>query len=193
MKKYLVTAGVGAMALLLSSCFTLQSFILQKGALAPGSSTNVLINVHPYSALDNTFRREYQFALVGVDTPGDVSVGGAKWDTKANFNGPQAMVVQSGLLTAIGTSCDASGFSLSGLSGLTWKGFTTQGNVNDKGLVSKTAQIQIALKAKGAATSGDNVQVVGVTGMWDDSTGDGVSSDDTFACTGNGSAELYIK
>ena len=193
MKKYLITAGVGALAFLLSSCFTLQSFILQDGALAPGSSTNVLISVHPYSALDNTFRREHQFVLVGIDTPADASAGTAKWDTKGNFNGPQAMVVQSGLLTAIGTSCDAPGFSLSGLSGLTWKGFATQTNVNDKGLVSKTAQIQVGIKAKGAATSGDNVQVIGVTGMWDDSTGDGVTGDDAFACTGNGSAELYIK
>jgi hypothetical protein len=193
MKKYLITAGVGALAFLLSSCFTLQSFLLQKGALAPGSSTVVLIGVHPYSAVDTTFRKEYQFTLIGIDTPADASAGGAKWDTKGNFNGPQAMVVQSGLLTAIGTSCDGSGFSLSGLSGLTWKGFTTQSAVSDKGLVSKTSQIQVAIKAKGGATSGDNVQVVGVTGMWDDATGNGVSGDDGFACTGNGSAELYIK
>jgi hypothetical protein len=193
MRKVLTIGSIGAMALLLSSCFTLQSFILQKGALAPGSSTSVLINVHPYSAVDTTFRKEYQFVLVGVDTPADVSVGTAKWDTKGVFNGPQAMVVQSGLLATIGTSCDGSGFSLSGLSGLTWKGFTTQSAVSDKGLVSKSAQIQVGIKAKGTATADDNVQVVGVTGMWDDATGDGVTGDDTFACTGNGSAELYIK
>jgi hypothetical protein len=193
MKKVLTMAGIGGLAFLLSSCFTLQSFILQDGALKPGSSTKVLINVHPYSAVDDTFRKEYQFVLIGNDTPADVSVGTSKWDTKGTFNGPQSMVLQSGLITAIGTACDASGFSLSGLSGLTWVGFTTQSAVSDKGLVSKTAQIQVNVKAKNSATDDENVQVVGVTGMWDDSTGDGVSGDDGFQCTGNGSAELYIK
>ena len=193
MRKLFTLMGVGALAFLLSSCFTLQSFILQDGALKPGTSTKVLINVHPYSAVDTTFRKEYQFVLVGIDTPADATAGAAKWDVKGAFNGPQSMVVQSGLLTAIGTSCDASGFSLSGLSGLTWKGYTTQNAVSDKGLVSKTAQISVAVKALNGATADDNVQVVGVTGMWDDSTGDGVSGDDSFFCTGNGSAVLYIK
>jgi hypothetical protein len=34
--------------------------------------------------------------------------------------------------------------------------------------------------------------VIGVTGIWGDTTGDGVSPDDTFLCTGNGAGAVNI-
>jgi hypothetical protein len=191
MKKLLIGGGAIAMAFLLSSCFVLQAFVIKKGALQPGDTTTIAMTVHPAST---TASKEYQFVLVGVDTPADLAVGKATWGTNGNFGGPTPMVVQAGLYTAVGTDCDTDpAFTLSALSGLTWKGFTTQNKVGDKGAVSKTSVIAIVLNAKKAATSSDTVQVVGVTGVWGDATGDGVSSDDSFICSGNGSGAVFIK
>ena len=53
-------------------------------------------------------------------------------------------------------------------------------------------KISVGLNAKGGAASGDYVQVVGVTGIWQDATGDGLTGDDTFGCTGNGSGAVTI-
>jgi predicted small secreted protein len=189
MKKYLVTAGVGALAFLLSSCFTLQGFSIKAGALKPGRSTTIAVTVHPATS---TPSKEYQFVLIGIDTPDDLSAGNATWGTNGKFGGPKAMVVQAGLYTDLGTDCDGSALTLSGLSSYTWKGYTTQTQVRDKGLVAESAVIQIGLKAKNGATSGDPVQVIGVTGIWGDTTGDGVSPDDTFLCTGNGAGAVNI-
>jgi hypothetical protein len=190
MKKLLIGGGAIAMAFLLSSCFVLQAFVIKKGALSPGDTTTIAMTVHPAST---TASKEFQFALVGVDTPADLGAGKATWGTNGNFGGPTPMVVQAGLYAAIGTDCDSPGFTLSALNSMTWKGFTTQHKVGDKGMVSKTSVIGIVLNAKKAATSDDTVEVVGVTGVWGDQTGDGVTSDDTFICTGNGSGAVFIK
>ncbi len=189
MKKLMMTAGVGALAFAMSACFTLQGFSIKAGALKPGHSTKIAITVHPAST---TPSKEYQFVLIGNDTPTDLSVGNATWGTNGKFGGPKAMVAQAGLYSSIGTDCDGSALTLSALSSMTWKGFTTQNKVADKGLVAQSAVIQIGLKAKKGATSEDIVGVVGVTGIWGDTTGDGVSADDTFACTGNGSGSVTI-
>jgi hypothetical protein len=191
MKRLLIGGGAIAMAFLLSSCFVLQAFVIKKGALKPGDTTTIAMTVHPAST---SASREYQFALVGVDTPADLAVGKATWGTNGNFGGPTPMVTQAGLYTAIGTDCDTDpAFTLSALNTLTWKGFTTQNKVRDRGMVSKTAVIGIVLNAKKAATTGHTVNVVGVTGVWGDNTGDGVTPDDTFICTGNGSGAVFIK
>ncbi len=189
MRKFLTVAGVGALAFLLSSCFTLQGFSIKVGALKPGKSTLIAVTVHPASS---TPSREYQFVLIGVDEPTDLSAGNAIWGTNGNFGGPKPMVVAPGMYASVGTDCDGGSFTLSALGSLTWKGYVTQTKVRDKGLVAQSAVIQIGLKAKKAAASHDVVEVVGVTGVWGDTTGDGVSPDDTFACTGNGSGAVNI-
>jgi hypothetical protein len=148
------------------------------------------VTVHPASS---TPSRAYQFVLIGNDTPADLNVGSATWGTNGNFGGPKPMVVQAGLFAGIGTDCDGGSFTLSALGGLTWKGYTTQTMVRDKGLVGLSAAIQIGVKAKNAATSGDSIQVVGVTGVWVDTGGEGaITGDDTFLCTGNGSGAMNI-
>jgi hypothetical protein len=194
MKKLMLTAGVGAMAFLLSSCFVLQSIGLTVGAVSPGGSTKLVLTVRPSSATkDPTYSKMYQFVLVGVDTPADVSIQGSKWGTNGKFGGPLNMPVSSSLATSIGTDCDASGFTYSTLTGITWKGFITPNPINDRQLVGQTAVIQVGLKAKAGATHKDNVSVIGLTGAWLDD-GDGIlNSVDSFLCTGNGSTFMYIK
>jgi hypothetical protein len=193
MKKFLSIAGIGVLAFVMSSCFSLQGFLIKAAALKPGDSTKILITVHPASDTKTGFSRAYQFVLIGVDTPEDLRAGPAVWGTNGTFGGPKKMVVQASLFSAIGTDCDVTGFTMSDLSGYTWKGYATQNQVNDRQQVGKSAVIQIGLKATKGAGSGDPVTVVGVTGLWEDATGDGVSGDDTFACLGNGSGAVNIK
>ena len=194
MKKLMLTAGIGAMAFLLSSCFVLQSIGLTVGAVAPGGTTKLRVTVRPFSTTkDPTYSKLYQFVVVGVDTPADVSIQSAKWGTNGKFGGPLNMPASSALVGAIGTDCDTSGFSFSGLTGITWKGFVTSNPINDRQLVGQTSVMEVGLKALSAATRKDNVSVIGFTGAWIDD-GDGLlNAPDTFVCTGNGSTFLYIK
>ena len=74
------------------------------------------------------------------------------------------MPTSSALVGAIGTDCDTNGFSFSGLTGITWKGFVTSNPVNARQLVGQTSVMEIGLKAKSAATHKDNVSVIGLTG-----------------------------
>jgi hypothetical protein len=190
MKRLLTVAGVGALALLLSSCFTLQGFSIKTGALKPGAKTKLSMTLRPTST---TPSKTYQFVLVGINTPGDLRAGKATWGTNGTFGGPKPMVVQPNLYTSIGTDCDTTGLTLSALGGtFTWKGYTTQNRVSDKGLVKKKAVTQIVLKATSSATVTDSVQVIGATGIWTDVTSNGVSADDIFSCTGNGAGAITI-
>ena len=189
MKKLLVTGGIVSMAFLLSSCFTLQSFVIGVAALQPGKSTKISMKVHPASTSPS---KEYQFVLVGIDSPTDLSFQKAVWGANKEFGGPKAMDVAANMYTAIGTDCDGGGFTLSAITGMTWRGYTTMNKVPDKGKVADSALVTVGLKAKPGASSGDVTEIVGVTGIWGDTTGDGVTNDDTFLCTGNGSGALNI-
>ena len=117
MRKRLLGLVAIPLVLVLSSCFSLQSFSLLNGALAPGHSTNARFVVRPASTQSTGFNKEYQFVLVGVDTPADLGVGKAVWGANRKFGGPQNMPVSSTLPGSIGTDCDTSGFSFSGLTG----------------------------------------------------------------------------
>jgi hypothetical protein len=193
MKKRLLGVVAIPLVLMLSSCFSLQSFSLLNGALAPGGLTKAQFVVRPASTVKNSFSKLYQFVLVGVDTPSDVSVGKATWGVNKKFGGPQNMPVSSVLPTSIGTDCDTTGFTFSGISStLTWKGFVTLNPMPDHQAVTQKSVIQVVVKAKGTATHQDTVTVVGLTGAWLDD-GDGiVNAPDTFACTGNASTSLFI-
>ena len=193
MKKRLLGLVAIPLVLMLSSCFSLQSFSLLNGALAPGGLTKAQFVVRPASTVKNSFSKLYQFVLVGVDTPSDVSVGKATWGVNKKFGGPQNMPVSSVLPTSISTDCDTTGFTFSGISStLTWKGFVTLNPMPDHQAVTQKSVIQVVVKAKGTATHQDTVTVVGLTGAWLDD-GDGiVNAPDTFACTGNASTSLFI-
>src|SRR5262245_56401225 len=119
MKKLLVTAGIASMAFLLSSCFTLQSFVIGAAALHPGKSTLSSMKVHPAST---SASKEYQFVLVGTDSPTDLAFGKATWGANHQFGGPAAMTGVANLYAAIDQDCDGAGFSLSSITGFTWRG-----------------------------------------------------------------------
>jgi hypothetical protein len=195
MKKGLLVGLAAGMAMLLSSCFTLQSFSLQIGALKRGQSTNAVFVVRPYSANKTVYSKLRQFVLVGVDLPADVTIGKATWNSgkNKNFGKAQSMPVASSLAGAIGTDCDSNGLTYSTISGITWKGFITLNPVNDKQLVGQTLTIKVGLKATAGATHKDSVTVMGITGAWQDD-GDGLmNAPDSFLCTGNATTTIYIK
>lgn len=189
MKKLLVTGGIVSMAFLLSSCFTLQSFVIGAAALQPGKSTLISMKVHPAST---THSKEFQFVLVGTDSPTDLAFGKATWGANNEFGGPKAMTGVANLYAAIDQDCDGAGFSLSTISGFTWRGYMTVNKVADKGKVATSSLITVGLKAKPGASSGDLTELVGVTGVWADAGSDGPTTDDAFICTGNGSGALNI-
>ena len=193
MKRRLLGLVAIPLVLMLSSCFSLQSFSLLNGALAPGGLTKAQFVVRPASTVKNSLSNLYQFVLVGVDKPSDVAVGKATWGVNKKFGGPQSMPVSSLLPTSIGTDCDTSGFSFSGISStLTWKGFVTLNKIGDHQLVTQKSVIQVGVKARATATPHDIVTVVGLTGAWIDD-GDGImNAPDSFECTGNASTSLFI-
>jgi hypothetical protein len=196
MKKRLLGLAAIPLVLVLSSCFSLQSFSLGKGALAPGGLTNATFVVRPASNQATGFNKGHQFVLVGVSNTADIGVGKATWNVKKNnvFAPIQNMPASTAVATSIGTQCDTTGFSFSGISGsVTWKGFITLNPVSDKKAVGQTVVIQVGIKAKSTATHDDTVNVVGLTGMWVDSNSDGiVNPPDSFLCSGNATTSIFI-
>jgi len=133
---------------------------------------------------------------VSVGTPsGDpaMAVLSATWGANGKFGGPQSMPVSANLASSIGTDCDGAGFDFSGLSGsVTWKGFMTLNKIADKQRVGTAVTIEVGVKARAAAVSGDVALVVGTTGAWIDD-GDGVVNGvDEFRCFGNASTWVNI-
>jgi hypothetical protein len=197
-KRFLVLAAI-PLVLALSSCFSMQGFMLLKPAIAPGKTTTARFTVHPHLDTKNPpYSTAYQFALVGVSAGLNTSdpaltIGKATWGANGKFGGPQNMLVSSTLPGAIGSDCDGEGFDYSGVSGsLTWKGFLTANKIGDKQKVSTSTTIDVVVKAIKAAPKGDFALVIGTTGAWIDD-GDGlVNSPDTFICTGNASTYINI-
>jgi hypothetical protein len=190
MKKVFVCLTAGAMALLLSGCFSLQGFSVLASAIAPGKTTKVQFVMHPIAT---TPSREFQFVVVGVDDT-DLSIGTATWGTNRAFGGPKAMPAIPGFATAMATagSCSSSGLAFSSITGMIWKGFLTQHKVKDKGAVRQKVLTQVGLKAKASASPDTGHAVAGVTGIWGDDGDSVVDSGDTFLCTGISTSSVYI-
>jgi hypothetical protein len=181
--------------MLLSSCWTMQSFSLLDSSLARGKSTTAQFVVRPSSSVKTSNSKLFQFVLVGVNLPADVAIGKATWNSGKNpkFGLPSPMIVSAALAGAIGTQCDSNGLTYSTITGMTWKGFLTSGMVNDKQLVDQTVSIAVKLAVRTTATRHDSVSVIGITGAWSDD-GDGIlNSADSFMCTGNATTSLFVK
>ena len=198
MKRKLLGLVAVPLVLVLTSCFSLQKFSLLKGALAPGKATTAEFVVRPASTQNTGLNKEYQFILVGVanGSPSGnpaLAVQKAQWGVNGKFGGPQSMPTSAALAGAIGTDCDTSGFSFSGLSGsVTWKGFVTLNPIADKRDPTKTSVIDVGVKAISAATANDTANVIGLTGAWEDD-GDGIiNAPDSFICTGNATTSVFI-
>lgn len=192
MKKFLIVAVAGVMALLLSSCFVMQGFSVKATSLVPGKGTKAVFVLHPAST---TATKYYEFVLVGVDDGGDLSVGKAKWGTNGTFGGPFAMSYRASLddLVATDGTCSSYGFNFASVTGITWKGFLTPNLVNDKGRVDTKVVVQVGVKAAAGAASGSE-PVIGVSGWYQDVNDDGnLDAGDVYFCTGSSSVSLYVK
>jgi hypothetical protein len=203
MKRKLWYAALAAgLALLTTGCFALQGFSLLDSSLAPGAKTKAQFALRPFDADGGavTPNKAFQFVMVGVDTS-DLGIGGATWGTNGKFGGPAPMVASAqlpGVLTT-GSTCSSSalGINLSTASGVTWKGFVTATQINDKNLVDSTAITQVVLKVKPSASTATSHSVIGVTGGWKDNPSAGTVGvpdvNDSFYCTGLSADSLYVK
>jgi hypothetical protein len=195
-KKLSLAVGATALALLMSSCFVVQSFTVLDYTLKPGQATKAQFTLRPSNA-DNAAGvpfngPHYQFVLLGVPNPGDLTALTAKWGTNGLFGGPLTMAVNGGLVAAIGGACGSFGLDLTDITGVTWKGFITPVKIRDRNQFEKKAIVQVGFKAQADAVAGDNWQVFGVAGDWIDDGDDTLSGGDFFACAGIESATVQI-
>ena len=200
MKRLGMLAIGGTLALLLSSCFVLQGFSLQATSVRPGNSTKAQFVLHPMQTAKTAegtgipIRTNYQFVVVGVPDSNDLVVGKATWGTNGKFGGPQNMLASTALPGAMATSgCSSNGLDFASITNTTWKGFLTQGPINDRGLVDDKAIVQVGIKAKASAATATSNAIFGIQGTWVDD-GDGfLNSADDFFCMGIASSTLYVK
>lgn len=182
-RKTLLALTAVPLALLLSSCFTLQGFwIVANSIEAGGQATKATFQITPVRGSGDA---AHQFFLIGVADSNDLQAGKGTWGTNHVFGGPYQLGVVGNLATIIGDQCSSNGFNLGDVTGMTFKGYVTPNVVNDKNKVNKDVLVQIGLKAvNGPGTE----PVIGVTGMWIDDDVDGVvgapDSEDAFLCSG---------
>jgi hypothetical protein len=192
-KKLLLVLGTGALAILMSSCFLLQSFTILDYTVARGQLTKARFNIRPSHEDPGAQLRAYQFVLVGVTTP-DISVGKAVWGSNSQFNGPLTMGANGAIATSIGSDCSSNGLNYNSITGITWKGYLTPQKINDRGLVEKKAVVDVNIKAKASASVGSSYTVMGIAGAWTDVNDDQtVDPGDSFICWGIGTSGLYVK
>jgi hypothetical protein len=178
----------------MSGClFNLTGFAILDSSLAPGKSTTARFTVQPFSEEP---LRAYQFVLVGVDDPAQAATGKATWGANGNFRGPETMDPVAGFAEILDSNGGCTGFGLdfsSVVGSFTWRGYVTPFQVNNKGDVNKRATVDVVLKAKPGAASGQNSAVMAITGLWDDSNDNGTVEDsDVLLCTGNATTSLYV-
>jgi hypothetical protein len=193
MKKLGTGIVAGAALMLLTACFSFQSFGVVDYTLSPGQSTKAKLVLRPWDVADPT--SDLQFIVVGVPTGGDLAIGKATWGTNGTFGGPLAMNVSAGFAAAMSSSgdCAASGLDFASISGESWKAFLTPHRINDRGKVEKQMVAQVAIKATAGAGTGTNYTVFGVAGRYQDD-GDGmVDSGDSFQCWGISTSSIFVK
>jgi hypothetical protein len=180
-RKTLLLLTALPMALLLSSCFVMQGFWINANSIvAGGKATKATFQIH---ALKGSGDNAYQFFLIGVDDDDALKAGKATWGTNHVYGGPYPLPAQADLADIIGSDCQSNGFDLSAVTGITWRGYRTPTEINDKNATNKDVLIQVGLKAVASASASEQ-PVLGVTGAWSDD-GDGVPEEsDSFICTG---------
>jgi hypothetical protein len=188
-KKALIGLLAIPLVLLLSGCFLLQGFWIKSNQISVGGKgTKAVFEIRP-ADLDNDIA--HQFFLVGVDDSADLKATKGTWGVNRVFGGPYRLTVHADLITTIGTDCDTD-FDLSGISGITWKGYATPDAVNDRDKIKKDVRVEVGIKATATATDGDH-EVIGVTGAWFDD-GDGVpEASESFQCLGSGQVAVNVK
>ena len=193
-KKALLGLLAIPMALLLSSCFVLQSFVILANSIAPGGKTKVVFTLH--AATTTTGLPLKQFVVVGVPDGGDLAAKKTTWGRNGTYGGPYRMPANAALPAALAASsdCDGNGFDFAAVTGVTWKAYVTPTNVNDRGKVNKDVVVQTGIRAVPGATSDTSAQILGVSGGWQDD-GDGIPEpgDDAYNCGGFGMVNLHVR
>lgn len=194
-----IAVGAAALAFALSSCWALQSFNVLDYTLNPGQTTKARFVLRD-AAGDAIGHRV--FVLVGIgpvssNQATDIGVPNATWGTNGVFGGPQSMVVENNIITALGTDCTGNGLNFADITSVQWKAFATPTNKNDKNQFETKIVIEATLKARAAAVDpGTNYSVWGVVGSWvDDGDGnpeDSGSTEDNYNCWGIASSAVLI-
>lgn len=195
-KKLSLGLGTGVLAVVMSSCFVLQSFTVLDYTLTPGQGTKVRFNLRPTSL--NAFTgRQFVFVMVGVESPAgsQVTVGKATWGTNGLFGGPLPMPANGALPAAMGASdCAGNGFDFTNTTGIVWKAFLTPQKINDGNKFEQKSVVDVTIHAAAGATTDTNHTIFGISGEWDDNNAnDTVDSADFFGCTGIASSPIYVK
>jgi hypothetical protein len=196
-KKIGLGVGTAAVAFLLSSCFVLQGFVILDSSLAPGHATKVRFTLRPSNA-DNQIGPpvtgpQYEFVIVGVPDTGDLTAQKAKWGTNGKFGGPMTMAANGALIAAIGSQCGANGLNLQDMTNMTFKSYVTPTKIADGNKFSRSAVVEVGVKAQTDASPGDNWQVVGIAGEWIDDGDDVPEGSDLFGCGGMGFGVIHIQ
>jgi hypothetical protein len=194
-KKLSFALGIGALTLLMSSCFVLQSFTVLDYTLTPGQGTKVRFTLRPTTESFGA-TPQFQFVIVGVETGTNMVVGKATWGTNGLFRGPLPMPVSGALVAAMGSpdsACSRNGIDLADITNITWKAFITPQKIGDGNLFDKKAVVEVNIKAGASAPTGENHIVMGVSGEWQDiNTDDIVDAGDGFDCSGIASSPVYV-
>jgi hypothetical protein len=190
---------MAAVAVLLSSCFMLNGFILLDYTLKPAQVTKARFTLRPTNFEANNpdgFRgAQYEFVVVGVTTDGGLLAQTARWGTNGTFGGPTTMAVNGALLTEVlNTPCGSNGLDIGEITGFTWKAYVTPTKVGDGNKYEQKALVDVNIKAKAGATPGNEWNVIGVAGQWWDDGDDApeASGTDFYFCTGIGTSRAHI-
>src|SRR5262245_15452821 len=197
MKRWLFGAAMVPLALLLSACFTLQGFNILDYSLAPGHATKVRFTLHP-SNFDNEAGppltgAQYEFVIVGVPDTSDLTAQKAKWGTNGQFGCPVPLGLNGSLIAAIGSACASNGLNRQNMTSMTFKAYVTPNKIADKNKFSKSAVVEVGLKAQADASPGDNWQVAGIAGEWIDDGDNIPNGGDIFGCEGMGFGVVHIQ
>ena len=176
-----------ALSLLLSGCFMLQSFSVLDYTLSPGQVTKARFTLRP-SNFDQGIGLsgpQFEFVVIGIADDSELAVTTAKWGTNGSFGGPLTMPANGTLLTAMDDSCGANGVNFTDITGIVWKLFVTPVEINDRNRFEQKAVVEVGIKAKAAATVGNEEEIIGVAGEWNDANNNNApDGGDFYLCEG---------
>jgi hypothetical protein len=175
-----------ALSFLLSGCFMLQSFTLLDYTLSPGQITKARFTLRPSNFDQNIGNPgpQFEFVVIGVADDSELAVTTAKWGTNGSFGGPLTMPANGTLLAAMASSCSGDGINFTDISGITWKLFVTPIEIADRNRYEQKAVVEVNIKAKAAATVGNEEEIFGVAGEWSDDGDNNPDGGDFYLCEG---------
>jgi hypothetical protein len=185
-----------SLSLLLSGCFMLQSFSILDYTLSPGQSTKARFTLRP-SNFDQRVvgisGPQFEFVVIGIGDDSELAVQTAKWGTNGDFGGPLTMPANGTLLAAMDDTCGANGVNFTDITSVVWKLFVTPVEINDRNRYERKAVVEVGIRAKVAATVGNEEEVIGVAGEWSDTNNNNApDGGDFYLCEGIETGWVHI-